>query len=169
MLIMLVLLTVWCAFFAIQSSHLLHATLWLAGSGALTAILLYAMGAWTVAIVELSVGTGLVTVLIVFAITMIGNQQESIAVKRFPLAIVLLTLLFVLLFTVPLLSLDLIEQQTLTQNLWEHRELDMLIQITLIFSGVTDVLGLLRTGATHTHASSQSIKQHDMKEQEASA
>lgn len=169
MIIMLVLLTLWCAFLATQSSRLIHATLWLAGVSALTAILFYLIGAWTVAVVELSVGTGLVTVLIVFAITMIGDRQEPHPVKPLSLALVLVTLILILLFTVPLLSFEPASEQALDQNLWQNRELDMLAQIALIFAGVVGVLGLLRTAAIHRQTSSPPIEQPDHREQEATA
>lgn len=169
MIIILVLLTLWCAFLATQSSHLIQATLWLAGVSAFTAILFYLIGAWTVAVVELSVGTGLVTVLIVFAITMIGDTRETIAVKRLPLILVLATLILILFFTVPLLSFEPIETQTLSQNLWQNRELDLLAQIALIFSGVIGVLGLLRTAETRRQASSEPLEQPDRQKQEATA
>ena len=63
-----------CAFQALRASHLLPSAIWLAGVSALTAITLYTMGAHEIAVIELSVGAGLVTVLFVFAISIAGDD-----------------------------------------------------------------------------------------------
>ena len=57
-------------------------TLWLAAVSALVGLLLYQLGAWEIAVIELSVGAGLVTVLMVFAITMIGDPPATPYVSR---------------------------------------------------------------------------------------
>src|SRR5512146_3422057 len=62
------------AFQAMRSKALLTSALWLAGASALTAILLFMYGAHLVAVIELSVGAGLVTVLFVFAINIAGDD-----------------------------------------------------------------------------------------------
>ena len=170
MIIILVLLTIECAYLATQSPHLIHATLWLAGVSALTAILVYAIGAWTVAIVELSVGTGLVTVLLVFAITMIVDERDTIVIKRLSFTLVMLTLLIILMFTVPVLSSAVTSsQQLFSTELWQDRELDMLVQIALIFAGVLGVLGLLRISNPNQNRPSEQLSDHQypLQEQEA--
>src|SRR5512142_1807570 len=63
--------------FAIQSLRarsLITSALWLAGVSALSAVLFYLYGARLVAVIELSVGAGLVTVLFVFAINIAGDD-----------------------------------------------------------------------------------------------
>src|SRR5512146_1853807 len=84
-------------FQAIRSKALLTSALWLAGASALTAILLFMYGAQLVAVIELSVGAGLVTVLFVFAINIAGD--DAINARPVPPMpwVVGLTLLFVLL------------------------------------------------------------------------
>ena len=66
--------TALCAFMAIRARHLIVAALWLAGASALVSIVLYASGAHLAAVIELSVGAGLVTVLFVFAISIAGDD-----------------------------------------------------------------------------------------------
>ena len=53
---------------AIRAVHLLHSAVWLAATSAMLSILFYLLGAPYVAVIELSVGAGLVTVLFIFAI-----------------------------------------------------------------------------------------------------
>jgi len=72
--VLLVVGAVFCALRAIQAKRLLAAAVWLAAVSALIAIVLYQMGAHEVAVVELSVGAGLVTVLFVFAIGVTGEE-----------------------------------------------------------------------------------------------
>jgi uncharacterized MnhB-related membrane protein len=132
---------------AIRTPHLLTAALWLAGISALLAIFFYRLGATQVAVIELSVGAGLVTVLFVFAISMAGEEFTPIwaNVPR-SLAISLALIIVVLLGTLSL-PLDVPATETaeapLTQVFWEERGLDVLVQVILIFSGVLGLLGLL--------------------------
>ena len=72
---LLILATLAFAIQAIRAQRLLHSAIWLAGVSALLAILFYQLGAHQVAVIELSVGAGLVTVLFVFAIGMAGEDQ----------------------------------------------------------------------------------------------
>ena len=66
-----------CALQAVRAKRLLHSALWLAGASALVALEMYLMGAPEVAVIELSVGAGLVTVLFVFAINIAGEEAIS--------------------------------------------------------------------------------------------
>ena len=63
-----------CSVNAIHTQKLLNSALWLAGASALISILLFILGAPEVAVIELSVGAGLVTVLFVFAINITGEE-----------------------------------------------------------------------------------------------
>ncbi len=141
-----------CAVGAIRASRLLVSALWLAGASALVSIVIYILGAPEVAVVELSVGAGLVTVLFVFAINIAGEEVIQVrALLPKPLAWLLIGLSVVLLgwmglpglastLQLPLLSPAVTD---FTRTLWELRGLDILVQIVLIFSGVLGVLGLL--------------------------
>ncbi len=64
-------------FQAIQSKRLSHSALWLALTSGLVSLLMYLLGAPQVAVIELSVGAGVVTILLVFAINIVGDQQEE--------------------------------------------------------------------------------------------
>ncbi len=72
--VLLGIATLICAIQAIRSNRLLISAIWLAGASALTALIMYLLGAHQVAVIELSVGAGLVTVLFVFAINISGEE-----------------------------------------------------------------------------------------------
>jgi uncharacterized MnhB-related membrane protein len=137
-----------CAVLAIRATRLLTAALWLAGVSVLTALTLYLIGAWEVAVIELSVGAGLVTVLFVFAIAIAGDdamQSRSLIPK--PIAWLLLTLALLLLGFLVLPTAGEVRTSTAETPFavifWQERALDVLVQIVLIFAGVLGVLGLL--------------------------
>jgi uncharacterized MnhB-related membrane protein len=137
-----------CSAQAIRAQRLLHSALWLAGASALVALEMYLLGAPEVAVIELSVGAGLVTVLFVFAINIAGDEAISVQpiVPR-PLAWILVAVSLLLLGW---MDLDILGTQVTVFEplyfktvLWENRLLDVLLQIVLIFAGVLGVLGLL--------------------------
>lgn len=150
--ILLGFLALGCGVMALQAKRLLAAALWLAGVSAAVATLMYSLGAYEVAVIELSVGAGLVTVLFVFAIALAGEEAMSahLIVPR-----LLVLLLVIGLFAV--LGLGFSKQLPVTSDqspvpnlqsdfsttLWQERGLDMLVQVGLIFAGVMGVLGLL--------------------------
>lgn len=146
MVILLLILGIFCAIQAVRTPELIGASLWLAGLSAVTAVMLYQLGAAEVAVIELSVGAGLVTVLLVFAITMVGNGKRlpPLFDRRFLLFALAVMLLLVAL-TLPMLNAAPPAEnlQSLTVVLWESRGLDVLAQIALIFAGVLGTLGLL--------------------------
>ena len=161
--VMLILASLVFAIQAIRAKCLLHSAIWLAGVSALLAIVFYQLGAHQVAVIELSVGAGLVTVLFVFAIGMAGEDQ--IKLKLLIPKPLLWGLVIAALFLLGWLILPLgreaavlqPDQATVLANLadtptteepiqvviWEQRGLDVLVQVALIFSGVLGVLGLL--------------------------
>ena len=137
-----------CAVQAARSQRLLHSGLWLAGTSALVALEMYLLGAPEVAVIELSVGAGLVTVLFVFAVNIAGEEAMSaLPVVPRPLAWFLVGA-FVLLFgwmtkDILWMSVPTLEPLYFKTVLWENRLLDVLLQIVLMFAGVLGVLGLL--------------------------
>ncbi len=141
-----------CAIQAIRSQRLLMSALWLAGTSALVSLLLYLLGAPEVAVIELSVGAGLVTVLFVFAINIAGEEAINL---RSPLPRVL-TWVVVIAATVLVGSMVFpgmatpasvpVAEPPFTTTLWVDRRVDVLLQVVLIFSGVLGVLGLLSEG-----------------------
>lgn len=137
-----------CAVQAIRSQRLLHSALWLAGTSALTALIIYLLGAQQVAVIELSVGAGLVTVLFVFAINIAGEESlpvEPIVPRALAwlLVVVTVVLLAWLNRDVLVMVFGLTPGVGFSNALWNNRQLDIYLQIALMFSGVLSVLGLL--------------------------
>jgi uncharacterized MnhB-related membrane protein len=141
-----------CAFQAVRATRLLVAALWLAGASALTALLMFRLGAPEIAVIELSVGAGLVTVLFVFAINIAGEEPAAALRSLVPTPLALaVTLCAVGLGAVMALPNLRVESATLQPDrfavvLWEHRSLDVLLQVVLIIGGVLAVIGLLTQG-----------------------
>ncbi len=151
-----------CAILAISSKRLLISAIWLALTSALVALIIYMLGAPQVAVIELSVGAGLVTVLFVFAINISG--EEVIAVKSIlpkwlvwtsVILAIGLTLFLVLRWVgiIPDPTAQLAQQASI---LWEARYVDLLLQIVLIFAGVLGVVGLLAHGKQEAHMEDKS-------------
>ncbi len=140
-----------CALLAILTRRLLLSAAWLALTSALVALMTYLLGAPHIAVIELSVGAGLVTVLFVFAINIAGEDitpLKSLIPK--PLAVGSIVLagglaLFLILRAAGVLNLTPLTNLE-SAILWEERYLDLLLQIVLIFSGVLGVIGLLANG-----------------------
>jgi uncharacterized MnhB-related membrane protein len=140
--------TLVCAIQAVRATRLLVSALWLAGASALVALEMYLLGAPEIAVIELSVGAGLVTVLFVFAINLTG--EENLDARRMiprPLA---WTMLFIagallLIFILPGINQPATGQVygAFREIFWEDRQLDTLLQIIMILAGVLGVLGLL--------------------------
>jgi NADH:ubiquinone oxidoreductase subunit 6 (subunit J) len=138
-----------CGYEVIQTKNLTHSALWLALTSALVSWLVYLLGAQKIAVIELSVGAGVVTILLVFAINIVGNEQET--KKSFiPTSLIL----FIVVSAIIMIgSLFLPMDNPLNQRandpgafslaLWEHRFLDTMLQIILIFTCVLGVLSLM--------------------------
>ena len=138
---------VFFAYRAIVSKRILPATLYLACISALVASALYLLGAAQVAVMELSVGAGLVTVLLVYAVSVVGDDTfDPPSVIPKPLAFGIVGLIIALLGWMVYPAIPAYFEHgslSLAVSLWETRVLDVWIQIALIFSGVMGVLGLL--------------------------
>jgi hypothetical protein len=100
-------------------------------------------------VIELSVGTGLVTVLFVLAINIAGDNPMAAGwVVPLPFAIGV-SLLFVLVLGWMVLSalaapaVSTPATTVFSDVFWQSRGLDVLVQVVLIFSGVLGFLGLL--------------------------
>jgi len=149
LILSIVLLASVFAVSAIRARRLLASAVWLAGVSALVSIALYLYGAPQVAVIELSVGAGLVTVLFVFAISISGDETiDSHPLIPWPVWVGM-SVLFVFLLGWYLLpaSVNPLAAKTstgsLSELLWQSRGLDVLVQVVLIFSGVLGLLGLL--------------------------
>src|SRR5690606_18521190 len=136
-----------CAAQAVRAQKLLASVLWLAGVSVLLSIVFYLMGAAQIAVIELSVGAGLITVLFVFAISLAGDEGLE-APPIVPRSIAGLLVAFaVALLGLQILPFPAVEQAGATapfaEVLWQERGLDVLVQLVLIFVGVVGVLGLI--------------------------
>jgi uncharacterized MnhB-related membrane protein len=145
-----------CGIFAIRTQRLLISALWLAGASALVALLIYLLGAPEIAVIELSVGAGLVTVLFVFAINIAGEEPEPVTTlipKPLAWGLVLLAVLILAWLSLPALNNVSIPGSTGTTTfslmVWRERAVDVLLQIVLIFAGVLGVLGLIADSQSH--------------------
>ena len=140
-----------CAILAISAKRLLGSAIWLAVTSALVALMMYLLGAAQLAVIELSVGAGLVTVLFVFAINISGEEPLNLLpVMPKPLAwglvVIAVGLMAYLFISGTGLSTNLGAITTQATILWDERYLDFLLQIALVFCGVLGVLGLLSGG-----------------------
>lgn len=145
--LLLLLGAVVCAYRAIVSKRILTSTIYLACISALVSAVLYLLGAPQVAVMELSVGAGLVTVLLVYAVSVVGEDaMDPASVIPKPLAFLVVGLVTLLLGWMIYPSIQIAAESgpvDLASVLWQSRVLDVWIQIVLIFSGVMGVLGLL--------------------------
>lgn len=145
-----------CAIQAIRAARLLAAAIWLAGVSTSVALVLYLLGAPQVAVIELSVGAGLVTVLFVFAINIAGEDTmtgRALLPRPLALGLVIAAALLLAVMTLPALAPPAPSPETLEAFgpvLWEQRGLDVLLHLVLIFGGVLGVLGLLGEGTVQT-------------------
>src|SRR5574340_275078 len=146
--ILIAIVTLVCAIQAVRAARLLVSAIWLAGTSAFVALEMYLLGAPEIAVIELSVGAGLVTILFVFAINLTG--EENFDARRMmprPLAGALLAVAAVLLlyFILPEINASMIVplQGTFRDIFWENRKLDTVLQLLMIFSGVLGVMGFL--------------------------
>ena len=146
--LLLVLATLFCAFQVMRSARLLIATLWLALTSALVAIIIYMLGAPEVAVIELSVGAGLVTVLFVFAFSIVGELtiDEATIIPRPLVWVLILSIILALGWLILPTAASVIpvtSEISFASMLWQHRGLDVLAQMVLIFAGVMGLIGLL--------------------------
>jgi NADH:ubiquinone oxidoreductase subunit 6 (subunit J) len=136
-----------CAIFAVRAKQMLTSVLWLIGTSAVLSVLFYFMGACHLAVIELSVGAGLIAVLFVFAISVASDKPITLSsLLPRPLAWVFVSLAVV--FTAwrilpvegPAVPVTGCAELTV---LWQARSLDTILQVFLIFAGVIGLLGLL--------------------------
>src|SRR6266487_5121486 len=138
---------VFCAYRAIVAKRILTATIYLACISALVSATIYSLGATQVAVMELSVGAGLVTVLLVYALSVVGDDAlDPASVIPKPLAFGVVAAVAIILGSMAFPAIQTkfdTGSVDLVSTLWQNRVLDIWIQIALIFSGVMGVLGLL--------------------------
>jgi uncharacterized MnhB-related membrane protein len=144
----LILGAVLCAVQSMRARRMINAALWLACASALLSVIFYLSGGREVAVIELSVGAGLVTILFVFAINIAGDtpaEDRSIPPKAVIVGLPLANLILLAWLLKPLASLPSVEgvEPLFSVVMWQGRGLDVLVQIVLIFAGVLGLIGLL--------------------------
>lgn len=148
--LILVVGAVICAYRAMAEARILSSTIYLACVSALVAMMLYLLGAYQVAVIELSVGAGLVTVLLVYAISVVGDDATDpgpVIPRPVVVGLTLLTVVMLGYMAYSLPTKGLTGRfPPLVKALWEQRVLDVWIQMVLIFAGVLGILGLLAEG-----------------------
>lgn len=158
-----------CAVMAIRAQRLLTSALWLAGTSALLALLIFMLGAAEIAVIELSVGAGLVTVLFVFAINIAGEDTRpvrSLIPRPLALALICVAGFLAAWLFLPAIKPALPESgvSPFAFIVWRDRSVDVLLQAALIFTGVLGLLGLLAEGSqpTGTQSRPQAGKDHPL-------
>jgi NADH:ubiquinone oxidoreductase subunit 6 (subunit J) len=154
-----------CGFQVIQTKNLTQSAMWLAMASALVSWLMYLLGAQMLAVIELSVGAGVVTILLVFAINIVGNEQEI--KKPFipqPLALFIIVSAVIMIAGLLLPTDNVLNQfgqsaDQLSLALWEDRFLDTILQIILIFTCVLGVLSLMEKRDSHKETNDTSEEQ----------
>jgi hypothetical protein len=130
--IFLVIVSVIFAIQAVRARRMIVSTLWLAGTSAILSVIFYLLGAYLVAVIELSVA-----------------GEEAVELRSMvPKALggVLALLAAVLLGWLSLpagASQPAAVEASVSETIWQLRGLYVLVQIVLIFSGVLGLLGLL--------------------------
>lgn len=144
---LLVAALAYCALRAVLARRLILSALWLAGTSALLSVLFYLLGAYLIAVVELSVGAGLVTVLFAFAISIAGEEitpLRSLVPRILGGLLALGAILLIGRLSLPVESAPAAQlEPALPVVIWDQRGLDILVQMVLIFAGVLGLLGLL--------------------------
>lgn len=156
------------AILAVRSKRLLVSAIWLALTSALTALMIYLLGAPQIAVIELSVGAGLVTVLFVFAINIAGEEPieiKALVPKPLSWGLLLVAVGLAVFLMAPKLGLLPVNPTDVSKGaiLWDSRYLDILLQIAIFFSGVLGVLGLLSSGRP---AITQEVEEEEEEEEE---
>ena len=154
-----------CGFQVIQAKNLTHSALWLAFTSALVSWLIYLLGAHTLAVIELSVGAGVVTILLVFAINIVGNEQET--KEPFipqPLALFIIISAIIMIASLLMPADSILNQfandtNAISLALWEDRFLDTILQIILIFTCVLGVLSLMEKRELHNNVVEESSEE----------
>lgn len=135
------------ALYTLRAPRLLPAALWLAATSALTSLLLYTQGARQAAVIELSVGAGLVLILFIFTLNLAGDAappRRPAGLRPLALTLTALSLLLLAELAWPLApGPGGVAAGPLAAGLWRDRPLDALVQIVLLFAGAVTLVGLL--------------------------
>ncbi len=153
MLTLTLILIVVCAVVAIVLKDNLLSVLSLASVSVLLSILFFQLGAPVAGVFELSVGAGLITVLIILTITFIQERAEKPSQgKTFAWSIFALVIVAALLFLFQKLSPTIYVNSLPTASgwgqvgeiFWKVRSFDLLPQVLIILAAAFGILAMLR-------------------------
>jgi NADH-quinone oxidoreductase subunit J len=161
-MIFLLELLVLSAVFTVMIRNLLKAAIALALTSAVLTVIMFLLGAWMAAVFELSVCAGLITVVFVSAISLTkpktmeeSREKQKLRIKRFIFLPFLLILVFIGLFIswkfgfihinfTPLNAVQMSQQPSINDAIWNKRQIDIVGQIIVILSGVFGVVVLFK-------------------------
>ena len=135
-------------FFSVLSRHLINAAISLAAVSAACGVLMYVLGAHTAAIFEVSVCSGLVTVIFISAVSLSnGDRQASAPEKRaYLLPIILIAIGAVLVIAALLTGFSLGSRgpvgsaASFDNVFWETRQADIFGQMVAIIAGASAIV-----------------------------
>jgi multisubunit Na+/H+ antiporter MnhB subunit len=122
--------------------------------------------AYEAAVIELSVGAGLATVLLVIAFAMTGDEIQPLrplVPRRLSYTLILAAVLLLLLLLPPHIESEApASDAPFAVILWQQRGMDTVLQIALIFIGLATLLGLLDEGrSANTEAEADEVDETD--------
>ena len=135
-------------FFSVLSRHLINAAISLAAVSATCGVLMYVLGAHTAAIFEVSVCSGLVTVIFISAVSLSnGDRQASAPEKRahlLPIILVAIGAVLMIVAGLTKFSLNAPGQAAVAQGFenvfWETRQADLFGQMVAIIAGASAIV-----------------------------
>jgi NADH-quinone oxidoreductase subunit J len=154
--IVILAIMVWAGFWAVMTRSILRAAIALAAASALVAVLMFRLNSPLAAVFELSVCSGLISVLFISTISLASSetthqkaQHARERGRRFWLLPVVLALAgMVLMYLQPRLSVSLPPPEKAwfdaRHMLWNGRPFDMVGQIIILLAGVFGVVILFK-------------------------
>ena len=135
-------------FFSVLSRHLINSAIALAAVSAACGVLMYVLGAHTAAIFEISVCSGLVTVIFISAVSLSnGDRQASAPEKRahlLPIILVAIGAVLMIVAGLTKFSLNAPGQAAVAQGFenvfWETRQADLFGQMVAIIAGASAIV-----------------------------
>ena len=135
-------------FFSVLSRHLINAAISLAAVSAACGVLMYVLGAHTAAIFEVSVCSGLVTVIFISAVSLSnGDRQASAPEKRAHLLPIILIAIGAVLVVAALLTGFSLGTRgpvgsaaSFDNVFWETRQADIFGQMIAIIAGASAIV-----------------------------
>jgi NADH-quinone oxidoreductase subunit J len=169
--ILFAILTIVLSFLTVEIEDLFKASMAFCLTEVSLATVFYLVGAPLVAVFQLVIYAGAVTVLFLAALHTIGGSTAKLKINVFSLIIALLSLAIIAFFSFSTLH-SLIptvppSRPPIEEYLWSYRGLDILIQAFIILAGAAAVAALFRVEKT-LKSSKTATKQSDEEEEKHS-